>query len=194
MERSFDKGKGRQNMRRFIILSAITVAFGALYPVAQAQQAGWTTWRGPDHNGIVADSNWNPQALSGEPRIRWRTAVGTGYSNVSIKDDRLFTMGNVDDQDSVICLDVSTGEEKWRHTYRCRRGSYAGPRATPILDGGLVYTMSREAQVFCLGETDGKVRWSRDLKKELRVGNAGSGSLRCLNFETGRERRWSVLM
>jgi len=138
--------------------------------VAYAQQADWTTWRGLDHNGIVADLDWNPQGLSGEPKIKWKTAVGTGYSNVSIKDDRLFTMGNVNDQDSVICLDVNTGKEKWRHTYPCKRGSYAGPRATPILDGGLVYTISREAQVFCLGEADGKVKWSRDLKKELKVG------------------------
>lgn len=149
---------------------AAVATLAVMKPAARGQQGDWTHWRGPNHNGITAESDWNPQALNGEPRIKWKTDVGTGYSSVSVKGDRLFTMGNMDGRDSVICLDVNTGKEKWRHTYPCKRGSYAGPRATPVLDGGLVYTISREAQVFCLGETDGKVKWSRELKKEMRVG------------------------
>ncbi len=157
-------------MKQHTVLATAFAALAVLQLAARGQQADWATWRGPNHDGITTEADWNPHALNGGPKIKWKTDVGTGYSAVSIKGDRLFTMGNVDEQDSVICLDVNTGKEKWRHTYRCRRGSYAGPRATPVVDNGLVYSISREAQVFCLDETDGKVKWSRDLKSEMRAG------------------------
>jgi outer membrane protein assembly factor BamB len=149
---------------------AAVAILATLCCAAHGQQAEWKTWRGPNHNGITAEADWNPHALNSSPRIKWKTDVGTGYSAVSVAGNRLFTMGNIGERDSVVCLDVNTGKENWRHTYPCRRGSYAGPRATPVVDNGRVYSISREAQVFCLDEADGSVKWQRDLKREMKVG------------------------
>ena len=36
-------------------------------------------------------------------------------------------------------IDPETGKEYWRFSYDCSPGSYAGPRATPTLDGEFLY-------------------------------------------------------
>jgi outer membrane protein assembly factor BamB len=74
-------------------------------------------------------------------------------------------------EDVVYCLDASTGEEIWRHTYKCglnfKSNTPEGPFATPAVDANLVYTFSRKGDIFCLDAVTGKVIWYRYLKGEL---------------------------
>ncbi len=65
--------------------------------------------------------------------------------------------------DSVVCLRAATGAEVWRHSYPCRAGSFAGPRATPAFADGRLYTVSREGHLHCLDAATGEVRWRVDL-------------------------------
>ena len=140
----------------------------------------WSAWRGPNANGISNEKGWNAKALAGNPKIVWRTNVGMGYSAVSIADGRLFTMGYENNQDVVLCFDAMTGKKIWDGgRYPCKKGGYAGPRATPVVDGDVVYTVSRQAHVHCLDASNGKIRWRRDLTggtggEDLRWGIASS--------------------
>jgi hypothetical protein len=61
--------------------------------VAESQVYEWPRWRGPAGNGISQETEWNPKALAGGPRMLWKAAVGNGYSSVAIKGNRLYTMG-----------------------------------------------------------------------------------------------------
>jgi outer membrane protein assembly factor BamB len=45
----------------------------------------------------------------------------------------------------------------------------AGPRTTPLVSGGKVFTLGAEGNLFCLDATSGKVVWSRDFKKDFEV-------------------------
>ena len=52
-------------------------------------------------------------------------------------------------------------------------------RCTPTVDGGLVYTVSRQGNFFCLDTSSGAVKWSKDFRKDFgsespRWGFAGS--------------------
>ena len=136
-----------------------------------AHAADWTRWRGPNADGTTPESGWSPGALAGELKPVWKLNVGKGYSAVSIKGQRLYTMGNRDDTDIVHCLDAGTGGEIWTHTYSCKGASYPGPRATPVLDATSVYTMSREGHVFCLDEATGEVKWEKNLQADDEVEN-----------------------
>jgi outer membrane protein assembly factor BamB len=144
-----------------LFLSAIS-SFGA-------EEPSWPSFRGPNHDGISTESNWNPAALAAGPKILWQVNVGKGWSSVAVSGQRLYTMGNVGDQDIVYCLDPATGKELWRHSYPCKAGDWPGPRATPTLDGADVFTMSRDCLVLCLDAEKGTVKWSVDVAAEFKT-------------------------
>ncbi len=126
---------------------------------AGALGADWPQWRGPNANGISDEAGWNAKAA----KKLWSKELGDGFSSVGVKDGRLFTMGNIDGKDIVYGLDAATGKEIWTHTYECEPGQYKGPRATPVIDGSVVYTVSRNGLVICFDAESGKVRWSTDV-------------------------------
>ena len=51
----------------------------------------------------------------------------------------------------VLCLDARSGQQLWQHSYDVTYGiSYpAGPRCTPIVQDGLVYTLGAEGNLIC---------------------------------------------
>lgn len=121
----------------------------------------WYTWRGPDANGISAETGLNPAAAE----VIWTKELGVGYSSACVKDGRLYTMGNTDDQDIVYCLDAKTGKEIWTYSYDCEPGKFKGPRATPVIDGDKLYTFSRDSLLICL-DLAGKKQWEINLLEE----------------------------
>ncbi|VGO21763.1 PQQ-binding-like beta-propeller repeat protein [Pontiella sulfatireligans] len=119
----------------------------------------WFIWRGPNANGISSETGWNPESA----KKIWTKELGTGYSSVSIKDGKLYTMGHNKGEDTVFCLDAKTGAPIWDYTYDCETGKFKGPRATPVVDGENVYTVSRAGLVICLDVASGKVNWKTDV-------------------------------
>jgi outer membrane protein assembly factor BamB len=148
--------------RKGLALLGVFIALGASWA------SDWPRWRGPEGNGISSETEWKPQSLA-RPKIKWRLNVGAGHSSISIVGKRVYTMGNQGGQDIVSCLDVETGKLVWHFAYACPPGNFAGPRATPAFEGGLLYTLSRKGDALCLDAESGKVRWSKDLVKEYRA-------------------------
>ncbi len=140
-----------------------------------AEVYDWPQFRGANRDGISRETQWNPLALQGGVKILWKAEVGEGYSAVSIKGDRLFTMGHKDKSDTLYALSLKDGKALWKHSYPCEAGSYPGPRATPATDGKLVYSLSREGLLLCLDAATGAVKWSKDLMKEYGAVNLGWG-------------------
>ncbi|MGA1823132.1 MAG: PQQ-binding-like beta-propeller repeat protein [bacterium] len=136
-----------------------------------AASVDWTRWRGPDGNGITTESDWDPETLKKGPRILWRVALGEGYSSVSVQGPYLYTMGNNKNTDIVYCLNVKDGSEVWRYSYPCSPGNYPGPRATPVIDGPLIYTLSRDGHLFALNAKNGTVTWQKNILTELKAKN-----------------------
>jgi outer membrane protein assembly factor BamB len=132
-------------------------------------QSDWPRWRGPDANGSSPEIV-NPAALAPQPRVVWKASLGTGFSSPSVKDGLLYCAGNAGGVDTVTCLDFGTGRKVWSFSYPCAEGSYPGPKATPTVDGGLVFTLSREGHLFALDARTGKVRWARHLVKDFGAG------------------------
>jgi outer membrane protein assembly factor BamB len=124
----------------------------------------WPGWRGPEHNGISPENDWNPQALSGELQPVWEAIIGAGYSSVAIQGDYLYCSGNVDSRDIVYCLRLADGEIVWSYSYLpTREFTYAGPRAAPHIDEDRLYILSAEGRAFCLNARTGEKIWHRDL-------------------------------
>lgn len=132
----------------------------------------WPRWRGPNSDGISTEINWNPKSIQ-PSNIIWKAELGKGYSSFSVKDGLLYTMGTIggedDSQDVIYCLNANTGKEIWRHTYANKLGGWPGPRITPTINNGRIYTISRTGKTFCLNAKTGSVIWKRDLAAEQKA-------------------------
>ncbi|NUM35558.1 MAG: PQQ-binding-like beta-propeller repeat protein [Candidatus Brocadiae bacterium] len=135
----------------------------------------WVNRRGPREDGICNETHWNLKITKESMKVLWQKEVGNGHSAVVVYGNCLYTMGNIKNQDIVYCFDAQTGEEKWKHSYPCKAGSFPGPRSTPTTDGENVYTYSRNGDVFCLDARTGAVKWSKNIVDEWKVTNLMHG-------------------
>lgn len=126
--------------------------------------ADWPNWRGPDYDGSARESL--PNSLPEKLPVLWKRNVGTGFSSIAVAGNRVLTMGNEGDRDSVWCLDAETGDVVWQHTYDCPLDPLyyeGGPGATPTAHEGSVFTLSKKGHAFRLDLETGDVIWSRNL-------------------------------
>ncbi len=149
----------------------ITVSLLALIGIPSDVQADdWPQWRGPDGTGISKETGWVAEFPASGPREAWRRNIGFGCSSVSVVNGMLYTLGWHDGKDVVVCLDAATGTSIWEFSYRAdryERNHDGGPAATPAVDGDRLYTLGRDAQLFCLDSQTGEKKWSKSLKRQL---------------------------
>jgi outer membrane protein assembly factor BamB len=126
-------------------------------------------FRGPEGSSFYTDLSFNPASLSGGAKILWQAKVNNGYCGVAIKADKLYTMGSDFKNDIVSCLNAETGEVVWTFSYRCGPNDRPGPRATPAIDNGTVFTLSIEGHLFALDAETGAVRWQKNFKTDFGV-------------------------
>jgi outer membrane protein assembly factor BamB len=71
----------------------------------------------------------------------------------------------------VLCLDEADGAIRWKYEYDCTYNvdRASGPRTTPVIHQGKVYTLGAEGHLLCINLETGAVVWSHDIKKEYDV-------------------------
>jgi len=155
-------------------MTVALVALAALLTIGtSAFGADWPCYRGPDHNGISKETDWNSDWGDAGPKVLWKRSVGIGFSSTAVADGRAYTMGNSGKEtntDTVFCFDAQTGQEVWKHTYSCPlepKYYEGGTLSTPTVDAGKVYTLSKMGDLFCLDAKTGKVVWHKQLNKDL---------------------------
>ncbi len=78
-------------------------------------------------------------------------------------------MGNRAGRDTIFCFDAATGRPLWQYGYTCGGGDYGGPRCTPTVDSGRVYTISREGHAVCVNASNGRPVWQKNLAQIARA-------------------------
>lgn len=125
---------------------------------------------GPNHDGITRGVRW-PQEWPETPwTLVWEKEIGIGFSSVAIAEQRLFTMGHEDGEETVFALDAKTGKTLWSHSYPAPLVDNlheGGPGATPTIDGDYVYTLGRGGHLFCFAAASGDIIWEKDLQSDL---------------------------
>jgi outer membrane protein assembly factor BamB len=139
----------------------------------KATTTDWPQWRGPNRDGVSADKDllarWPADLLTA--RKLWERPAGAGFSSVAVAGGRAYTLMQDGDSEAVVCWDAPTGKELWRFRYPCRyvNGMGSGPRATPTVDGDVVYTVGGTGLLHCLkthpASPAGELVWGKDLLK-----------------------------
>jgi outer membrane protein assembly factor BamB len=132
----------------------------------------WPTLYGAD-DGVVREQGLSLEWGEKGPPNLWRMEVGTGYSQPVIAGGRMVLFHRQGDRELVTCLEVDSQRKVWEFGYPTRYvdryGYNGGPRCTPIIAGGKVYTLGAEGRLHALDFQTGASLWSRDLTTDYAV-------------------------
>ncbi len=163
-----------------------TGLFALLLTLSQAHAEDWPQWLGSKRDGIWRETGILKKFPKGGPKVLWRAPLGGGYSGPAVVGDHVyvtdrqladgvrlprnqFSTTPLKGTERVLCLDAKNkGKVLWKKEYPCTyRISYAvGPRATPVVDNGKVYSLGAMGDLLCLNAKNGEVVWSKNFVKD----------------------------
>ncbi len=133
----------------------------------------WPRILGPDSNSKSAETGILMDWGTDGPPIVWEHAAGEGYAGAVVAGERLFFFDRHGGQARLTCLDALTGEEIWRSEYGTAYEDYydysVGPRASPVVDEGRVFTFGVEGRLRAHDIADGELLWDIDTTEQFGV-------------------------
>ncbi len=172
---------GRASRLAVFLIPAVFV----IVSTAAVKADDWPQWLGPQRDGVWRETGILEKFPKDGPKVRWRFELSNGYSGPAVANGRVyitdrvlakdaknpsnpFAKDPVKGEERVFCLNDKDGKEIWHYFYPCTyEVAYPnGPRATPVVDDGRVYTLGTMGDLYCFNEKDGKVVWSKNLPKD----------------------------
>lgn len=150
------------------------LCLAALVASWQQSVAGddWPQWGGPQRDCVWRETGQVEKFPTDGllPRV-WSAPVSEGYSGPAVANGRVFLTDRLADAglERVQCFDANSGQLLWKHEHPARYTiSYpAGPRATPVVHDGLVYTIGAVGHMFCFAADSGEIRWQKDFQQDF---------------------------
>lgn len=149
----------------------------------------WPQYLGADRDAVWREAGVELDFSKRAPRLLWSSPLGSGYAGPAVSEGRVFLMdrqarpyvpqklepgtninfvrARIPGRERVLCLKESDGELLWEHSYEANYSSvfpYAiGPRTTPLVYKGMVYTLGAEGHLHAYTADRGRLVWARNL-------------------------------
>lgn len=192
---------------RFVRTLVVGVVLSMVAGRALGAAPDWPNFRGPNHDGISAETGFKTAWTEPMPLV-WERNVGSGFSSFACVAGRVYTCGTDGRRQVVLCMDAKTGDVAWttplEPAVREPQGG-DGPRATPTVSDGRVYMLGGHGKLLCLDADTGSEVWSVQfnnrptwyysgsvlIEGDLAIASAGGpdGALVAFDKATG-QRRW----
>ena len=157
-------------MNRFFSLFLVPL-IGASTISSSARASDWPQFLGPDRKGTYAGNDLASAWPAGGPKTLWSKTVGQGFSGPVVARGKLVLFHRLADRETVECLDARTGNRLWLADYPTQYkddfGFDEGPRSTPAVDAGKVYTFGAEGVLNCWDLETGKNVWRVNAKGQF---------------------------
>lgn len=144
-----------------------------LIALASAQAEDWCKFLGPQGDGSSNEKGVDPELWNPHPKIKWGLPLGVSYGGPAVSDGKLLQFDRYGDQERLTCYDAATAKVLWRSEspveYDDMYGYNNGPRCSPIVDDGLVFTYGVAGQLSCHEFETGKLLWTKDTVREYGV-------------------------
>jgi len=131
----------------------------------------WPGWRGPFRDGICRERGLLKEWPEEGPKLLWKTAeLGEGFSGPAIVGGMLYTMGQRNGAEWVIAVECNQGKVVWATPIgpiRHKGGGQPGPRSTPTIHRGKLYTLGINGDLVCLDAMTGRGIWTYNLVTEF---------------------------
>jgi glucose dehydrogenase len=144
-----------------------------------ARADDWPQWRGPNRDGAWNEIGIMESFPTNGLRMAWRAPIGPGYSSPVVADHRVYVTDiqavRPTAKERVLCFDEANGKRLWSHPYAVELPDWAfspdagGPRATPIVRDGKLFTLGVTGRFFCLDAAQGTVLWEKSLAKDYQL-------------------------
>jgi outer membrane protein assembly factor BamB len=170
-----------------LLVAAASVASGShrtappsIRLTANAKEAGatWPQFLGPERNNCSPETGLLKRWPKGGPGLqRTIRGLGVGFSNISIADGVVYTMGNHGDRELVLAFNLDSGENVWKfdNAPAYHNGFGDGPRSTPTIDGDRLYALGGTGELVCLDRQSGTKIWQKNIVREFGSGVPGWG-------------------
>ena len=194
--------------------AAITVL--ALSTIGFAQAPEWSQWRGPARDG-VASTFTVPTAWPAQLTKRWQANVGLGHASPVVSGNRIVVHTRQANSEVVTAYDLVSGKQLWQDGVAApytmnsaATGHGPGPKSTPTIAGGRVFTLGISGIFSAHDLATGKLLWRKNAPPAppefgtatspivdgnnviVHLGGTRGGALAAMDAATGVEKwRWT---
>src|SRR5258706_3002208 len=124
---------------------------------------------GPRRDGTLPDLHLARDWTGRPPRRLWRQRIGAGWSAFAVAGTLAVTQEQRGDEEFVVAYDLATGRPRWSHGDKARYETIIagiGPRATPTIVDGRVYTLGGTGILNALDLSTGRRLWTHQVVEE----------------------------
>ncbi len=158
----------------------VSIVLAILLAAVSSSAADWPQFRGPARDGIYPNRQSVPAFPADGPPVLWERPIGAGFSGPAVARNRVIFYHRLGGKEVVESIDPNSGKTIWKSefptTYKDDFGFDEGPRATPVVDGGQIYTFSAQGVLRCLEFASGRQVWSVDTHQEFGVSKGFFGA------------------
>lgn len=181
--------------------------------MAAAQSTDWSQWRGPNRDGKITSAS-APQSWPKTLKEQWKVPVGVGHASPVFGYGKVYVFARQGDDEVLLALDPVTGKQLWRtaepiayEMHPAAAGHGKGPKSTPVVSNGNVYTFGITGVLSAHDAATGELKWRREFGRDfpatsplygtatsplmengllvVHVGGPDKGALRAFGAQTG---------